>query len=325
MTNELARLSAATQALAEAKTLEDVKQIRDIAQAAQTYARAAKLGIEAQNHAAEVKLRAERKAGELLAQLERGQTSGLMVGSRRPTLDNGSEYRAVLDETGTTRQDANRWQQIAELPDPVFEQEIRQAIDSRQELTTAHIYRVAIQHKAQDVKPVTFDVCGRFPVLYADPPWRYDFSKSPTRDIENQYPTMDLEDILALPVGDIAADDSVLFLWTTSPKLPQGLQVIDAWGFIYKTCMVWDKERIGMGYYARQQHELLLIATRGALPVPEPENRPPSVIRTRRNNEHSAKPLEFYGMIERMYPELPKVELFARQRRAGWEVWGNQV
>ena len=166
---------------------------------------------------------------------------------------------------------------------------------------------------------------GQYPIIYADPPWRYEHVKTENRAIENHYPTMDLGEICTLPVSDIATPDSVLFLWTTSPKLAESMQVIEAWGFVYRTCMVWDKERIGMGYYARQQHELLLIATRGSVPVPEPENRPPSVIRIRRDDEHSAKPAEFYAMIERMYPELRKLELFARTRRPGWSAWGNQA
>lgn len=164
-----------------------------------------------------------------------------------------------------------------------------------------------------------------YPIVYVDPPWRYEYSPTDNREIENHYPTMTLEEICLLPVAEIATPDSVLFLWTTSPKLAESMQVIEAWGYAYKTCMVWDKERIGMGYYARQQHELLLIATRGAVPVPEPANRPPSVIRARRDNEHSVKPTEFYDVIERMYPDLPKIELFARGRRAGWAAWGNQA
>ncbi len=166
---------------------------------------------------------------------------------------------------------------------------------------------------------------GQYPIIYADPPWRYEHVKTENRAIENHYPTMDLDEICALPVSDIATPDSVLFLWTTSPKLAESMQVIDAWGYTYRTCMVWDKDRIGMGYYARQQHELLLIATRGSVPVPEPENRPPSVVRIRRDDEHSSKPVEFYAMIERMYPELRKLELFARCRREGWAAWGNQA
>jgi N6-adenosine-specific RNA methylase IME4 len=88
--------------------------------------------------------------------------------------------------------------------------------------------------------------------------------------------------------------------------------------------LVWDKERIGMGYYARQQHELLLIGTRGELPVPEPANRPASVIRIARDNEHSTKPDHFHALIERMYPEYDRIELFARHQREGWAAWGNE-
>lgn len=164
-----------------------------------------------------------------------------------------------------------------------------------------------------------------YPIVYVDPPWRYEYSPTDNREIENHYPTMTLEEICLLPVAEIATPDSVLFLWTTSPKLAESMQVIEAWSYTYKTCMIWDKERVGMGYYARQQHELLLIATRGAVPVPDPANRPPSVIRARRDNEHSVKPAEFYEVIERMYPDLPKVELFARNRRTGWAAWGNEA
>jgi N6-adenosine-specific RNA methylase IME4 len=164
-----------------------------------------------------------------------------------------------------------------------------------------------------------------YPVIYADPPWRYEHSRTDNRQIENHYPTLDLEQICILPVDQIAAPDAVLFLWTTSPKLAESMQVIDAWGFVYRTCMIWDKERMGMGYYARQQHELLLIATRGVLPVPEPENRPASIVRIRRDPEHSTKPIEFYELIERMYPEYERIELFARNKRDGWAAWGNQA
>jgi len=163
-----------------------------------------------------------------------------------------------------------------------------------------------------------------FPVILCDPPWRYEHAVSDSRVIENQYPTMELADICALPIQKIALSDCVLFLWATSPKLEESLQVIKAWGFSYRTCAVWNKEIIGMGYYFRQQHELLLVATRGNLPPPKPEDRLPSIFDSRRT-KHSEKPEVVYGAIERMYPELPKIELFARgQARSGWSVWGNE-
>lgn len=163
-----------------------------------------------------------------------------------------------------------------------------------------------------------------YPVLYADPPWRYEHSKTVSREIENHYPTMSLEEICRLPVADVATPDSIIYLWTTSPKLEESLTVLKAWDYTYRTCLVWVKDKIGMGYYARQRHELLLIGKRGNFPVPEVENRFDSVIEAPRT-EHSAKPEMVYTMIERMYPEFPKLELFARTKRAGWDSWGNQA
>ncbi len=165
---------------------------------------------------------------------------------------------------------------------------------------------------------------GRFPVIYADPPWRYDFSKSPSRDIENQYPTMTLEEICNLDVASLAHDDSVLFLWATSPKQKEALQVIESWGFEYKTQAVWVKDKMGMGYYFRQQHELLLVATKGNLPTCGSSGRVSSVIHSPRG-VHSSKPDIVYEIIEQMYPDYRKVELFARQKTEGWVSWGNEV
>lgn len=161
----------------------------------------------------------------------------------------------------------------------------------------------------------------RYPVIYADPPWRYQHSETESRAIENQYPTMELQNICELQVP--AHDDAVLFLWTTAPKLEEGLQVLNAWGFAYKSCAVWDKQKMGMGYYFRVQHELLLIGTRGSLPTPEGSERPRSVF-TFPSGEHSAKPQKVAEYIERMYPDYPRLEMFSRSPREGWDSWGNQ-
>jgi N6-adenosine-specific RNA methylase IME4 len=161
-----------------------------------------------------------------------------------------------------------------------------------------------------------------YPVLYADPPWRYQFSETRSRQIENHYPTMPHEEIAKMEFP--AADDAVLFMWATNPKLAEAFVVLAGWGFEYVTNMVWVKNHIGMGYFARSRHELLLIARRGSLPVPEPANRPDSVIEAPRL-EHSAKPPIVYDLIERMYPGFAKLELFARSEREGWDVWGNEV
>jgi N6-adenosine-specific RNA methylase IME4 len=163
---------------------------------------------------------------------------------------------------------------------------------------------------------------GTYPVICADPPWRYEQAVTATRAIENHYPTMAVEDIVALPCP--ADDDAVLFLWATNPKLIEAMQVMQAWGFEYRTNIVWVKDRPGMGYYARGQHELLLIGRRGSFPVPDPEDRPSSVLEAPRQ-QHSQKPDSSYALIERMYPAHKKLEMFSRRPRAGWDVWGNQA
>ena len=163
---------------------------------------------------------------------------------------------------------------------------------------------------------------GVFEVILADPPWRYQFSETQSREIENHYPTMDLDDIKNLNVP--SADDSVLFLWATAPKLEEALEVLNSWGFTYKTCAVWDKEKIGMGYWFRGQHELLLVGTKGSFPTPEPSARFSSIIKEPRST-HSTKPKVIYEMLEAMFPGRTYLELFCRTPRDGWEVWGNEV
>lgn len=165
----------------------------------------------------------------------------------------------------------------------------------------------------------------KFPIVYADPPWRYEHpAMSDSRAIENHYPTMDLGAICALPVADLTTPEALLFIWAPPPILEQCFQVIRAWGFDYRTGIVWVKDKIGMGNYVRNQHEHLLIARRGRPPLPAPEARPHSVLAAPRL-AHSEKPVTTYELIERMYPGLPRIELFARRSRDGWAAWGNQV
>src|SRR5262249_15186290 len=145
----------------------------------------------------------------------------------------------------------------------------------------------------------------RYPIILADPPWPYERPDmgGTARTIENHYPTMSLDEICALPVPDIAADDAMLFLWATAPKLYECMKVIDAWGFDYRTNMVWVKDKVGMGVYVRNQHELLLICRRGAIPQPRPGSQPSSVFHAPRL-EHSRKPPNVHEILERLYPGL---------------------
>jgi len=162
----------------------------------------------------------------------------------------------------------------------------------------------------------------KYSVILCDVPWSYEFSKDNSDSIDYHYPTMTLQEIKDLKIP--SADNAVIFFWATAPKLKEALEVLGAWGFEYKTCAVWDKEWIGMGYWFRGQHELLLVGVKGSFSPPPEECRFSSVIREKRR-EHSRKPDKVYEMIETMFPQEKKLELFARNKRPGWMVWGNEV
>jgi N6-adenosine-specific RNA methylase IME4 len=176
-------------------------------------------------------------------------------------------------------------------------------------------------------------------VLYADPPWQfrvYDENSSIASEhgaAGVHYPCMSTNAICALPVKELATDAAALFLWTTAPHLPEALQVVAAWGFTYKRHAVWVKDWIGLGYFVRNQHELLLVATRGDMPSPSPANRPSSVIDAPRR-EHSRKPDEAYELIERMYPRAAEDRTVRSSRagrlggvgkRSGNSPWGKEI
>ena len=163
---------------------------------------------------------------------------------------------------------------------------------------------------------------GPFDIIYADPPWEYEFSLSERGDPKRHYDTMSVDKICALEIP--ATKNAILFLWATNPKLEEALKVIKAWGFQYRTNLVWVKDKFGTGYYFRGQHELLLVAKRGETSVPLEELRHSSVLEAPRK-QHSEKPNAVYEMIERMYPNRKYLELFARNKREKWEPWGLEA
>jgi N6-adenosine-specific RNA methylase IME4 len=168
---------------------------------------------------------------------------------------------------------------------------------------------------------------GSYGVIYADPPWKFEVYSEDTgqgRTAEAHYSTMPVEDIAAIPVASFAADDCVLFMWTTAPTLGEAFKLLDAWGFAYKTHCVWVKDRIGLGYWFRNQHEILMLATKGSVPAPAHGTQWSSLIDEPRQR-HSEKPEAFYELIEAYFPNLAKIELFARNSRDGWDCWGFEA
>jgi len=287
----------------------DLIDIRDKAAVVETWIRRRDLSLDDENRAAELRVRAEREIG--------GKLKASPIGSGRPPKK--SPASTILPE-GVSKNQSSQYQRMAAVPEEDFERHLSKAKASKERITTKGIVRLASPPTPRQTPPFP---TGTYQLIYADPPWRYEHCETDCRRIENQYPTMTLDAICSLPVPTLAAPDCVLWLWTTSPKVAEAMSVIAAWGFTYRTCLVWVKDKIGMGYYARQRHELLLVAAKGHLPVPEPATRPDSVIEAPRL-QHSAKPPSVYDTLERMYPACPKIELFSRTEREGWTQWGNE-
>jgi N6-adenosine-specific RNA methylase IME4 len=247
-------------------------------------------------------------------QIELGRTHGTPPGK----LPEGGRVRdKVARAVGMGERTLKKAEEVVDSKDEAL---IQAMDEGDMSVDKAHRELKKIQlKKKQKARPIPD---GEFNVIYADPPWEYDFSRSPSRNIENQYPTMKVEDICNIAVP--ASKDAVLFLWATSPKLREALKVMQSWNFEYKTSMVWIKDKIGMGYYVRGQHELLLIGTKGTPALPEEAKRPSSVIRAPRE-DHSKKPGAVYEIIEAMYPNQKYIELFGRgPARTDWMMWGNE-
>ena len=175
------------------------------------------------------------------------------------------------------------------------------------------------------------DITKKYNVIYADPPWTFKtFSnKGKDRSPEKHYSVMTLQNIKDLPVNKIANDDSVLLMWVVDPLLDKAFEVINAWGFKYKTVgFTWAKTNrksegyfTGLGYWTRGNPEMCLLATKGK-PKRLSKSVPQLVVSQRR--EHSRKPDIMYSHIENLL-EGPYIELFARTQRNGWDCWGNQT
>jgi N6-adenosine-specific RNA methylase IME4 len=169
----------------------------------------------------------------------------------------------------------------------------------------------------------------KYEIVYSDPPWDYE-QRRLQGAAGRHYRTMNTEDICRLPVSEITAKDSILFLWATFPQLPEAFRVIKAWGYIYKTVgFVWLKKNkkadswfFGLGFWTRGNCEICLIATKGH---PKRKSAGVSQLIVLPVERHSKKPDITREKIVTLMGDLPRIELFARERTPGWDAWGNEV
>ena len=181
---------------------------------------------------------------------------------------------------------------------------------------------------------ISFTGGKKYRTIYADPPWQFQNRTgkvAPEHKRLSRYPTMTLDEIKALPVSEVADEKSHLYLWVPNALLPEGLEVMKAWGFEYKTNLIWEKVRKdgepdgrGVGFYFRNVTEVLLFGIRGTKNrTLQPGRSQVNLLRTMKR-EHSRKPDEFVSLIEAC-SSGPRLELFARGNREGWDMWGNQA
>lgn len=218
-------------------------------------------------------------------------------------------------------------------------------MNKKSEITAYSIYNVKAKEKTK-VNPLN-DLYPPLPnkkyqVIYADPPWDYggkmQYDKSTIKS-ENEgferdifissasfkYPTVKLNHLKELDVNSIAADDCLLFLWTTGPQLANSIELGEAWGFEYKTvAFVWDKMIHNPGRYTLSQTEFCLVFKKGKIPTPRGARNVRQLL-SKPRGEHSVKPLEVIDGITKMFPEQDKIELFARNNFVGWDNWGLEI
>ena len=316
------QLDRARTALAEAKTIGETKKVLDMAHAAEIYARRQQLGEEAIAYAHSIKYEALHKLGGIIEITPKATGGEPYKAKSTGGLNPPVEIPSLLS-MGINKDLAKLARRLSGLPAEVFEQ-----VRDRTKSLTAALSALRKQSIKADLVERELPR-GRYRVIYADPPWWYGTPQHGKTEqvatLGTHYPSMKTGAICDLPVGDMAADNAVLFLWATSPLLFEAKAVIDAWGFTYKASIVWDKVLHNVGHYVSVRHEFLLICTRGSC-LPDSDKLHDSVVSIERT-AHSAKPEQFRDIIDEMYTPVKgdRLELFARAATPKhWASWGNQ-
>jgi len=290
--------------LVESADLTELREMGDRAEALRMYAKRADDTGEVARFFCGIALRVMYRMGELLGEM--------------PKNPGGRSTADRLSEVGIPHHQSSRCQRLASIPRPLFEDFLRTA----PELTKSGALKLAKRATVSAVpadQPAPASAEGTYPTIVIDPPWRYD-NVATRGAAEDHYPTMSLEELAELELP--AADDAHIYLWVTNGFIREGFDLLDAWGFTYKTTLTWCKPQIGMGNWFRNSTEHVLFGVRGKLPTQR--NDVPTWFLANRT-KHSAKPESFYDLVESCSPS-PWFEMFARRKRLGdWHVWGNEA
>jgi len=324
---ELVKYDAACRAIAEARNIDEVKGMADKAAAMLEYARQAK-NKELEGHAAEIRLRAERRLGQMLK--EQRETVGLGKPGRKIDITSGEVVisRPELKELGIDHKLSSRAQQMAAVPEKEFEEKLTELKDeieqSTSRITTNILKRGEQKERDKNLANYSKPLDGTYSTIVIDPPWEMQKITRAVRpnQVGMDYPTMNYEELKEFPVKGIVAENCMLFLWTTQKHLPFSFDLLEEWGFKYIFTMVWHKPG-GIQPYNLPQYncEFVLFGRKGGIDFLDTKAFPTCFNGARR--EHSRKPTEFYEMISRVTPG-PRIDIFSREKRDGFTGWGNQ-
>ena len=326
----LIKYEQACTALAAAKAVDEVKDIRDKAEAIRAYARQAK-NKQLEVDAAEIRLRAERRLGEMLR--DQKATVGLAKGGQ-PYQSTGAKTEPVaptLADAGIDKKLSARAQKLAAVPEEKFEgmvAEWKDRVSQENERVTTNLLKEGerVINEARDTgSGLTVSDLSKLPenhfgTVYADPPWLYG-NQGTRAATGNHYDGMSVQQMCEMPVPRLAQQNAHLHLWTTNAFLFSAREVMEAWGFTYKSCFVWVKPQMGIGNYWRVSHEFLLLGVRGSLSF---ANKGLMSWAEIPRGKHSSKPEEVRNLIQSASPG-PYLELFARHVTPGWTCWGNEI
>ena len=316
----LVRWDAVESTLQSAQSIADLNLLRSRMETLHVLSKQSHQSMAMQNKIASYRIRVDRKRGEWLHEnIENG-------GDRR----SGSQsHRVTLKDVGITNQESHILQRLASLPEPVFRSHIISTLRNGEELTTASMLRLELAMKFKDRKAPPLPK-GQFSVIYADPPYEYEFAHTHIRAASQVYPTMTVAEICEMgkELRKLSAPNCTLLLWTPASHLDKFPAILEAWGFRYNTCWVWNKIKGNFSFYGSIFHELLIIGGRGrAVPSCDPKTAQSVLsVQSIRKGSHSQKPMEYYGIIERLWPGGRYLELFSRvkEARRGWTFWGDE-
>jgi N6-adenosine-specific RNA methylase IME4 len=341
MTGTALRLyDAACRAIAEAKAVDEVKEIRDQAVAMAAYAKQAK-NHDLEADAVEIRMRATRRLDQL--RQAQKETIGLSAGTRGSRIKGARvDEKPTLDSQGIDKNLAHQGRLLGRLSDADFERKVADARASAARVYRRIVREVEIEDERAERRAQTAqggsvdDLYGlvasgfRAGTIAIDPPWPFEtYSERSHHVVTEHYETMTLDEIKALPVRQLAAKDCAIFLWGTWPNMPMWAPVLQAWGFTYSgLAFDWIKLNAsgkglhwGNGYATRSNAEPCLLAKIGN---PLRLDKGVHSVIMAPVGAHSEKPDEAYRRIERLYPG-PYLELFARRPRARWITWGNEI